>query len=435
MPIFPELPLGLPRSRAELDQLQRERKVIAVERACRSPWWKDKLADINIKKLDDPEEWRKIPMLTKDGLRGISSESFYSDFCTVKPENICEYWRSGGSTGRPLFYPKTAEDIAYNMVGFTRTFECAGVPAGERVHVSFPLGIHPAGHMWARAAEIKNMASIWAGAGTSLPSNVQLDLMQMLKPTVWMGMPSFGLHLANLAQAENIDLPSLPIHTILTTAEAVSQAKRTKLERDWGAKVYDCFGMTEISMMGAEGPARDGFHIWTDLAFIEILDEVTGEPVPEGQPGRLVATSLFSNNGAPFLRWDSGDIVTYKSEGDSDTPFSVFPVIRHAHRTAGFFKVRGININHAEFEDFMFTDPRINDFKVVVSTNESGLDVFGLIVELHREAVAGDTIADIAAKTKRVFEMNADIQVMETGGIAREFANSVKAPRFVDERL
>ncbi len=435
MSLFPELPLALPRSRSEIDQLQRERKIIAVERARRSSYWRDKLADIDINKLDDPEEWRKIPMLSKDDLRNISSESFYRDFCTVIPEDICEYWRSGGSTGRPLFYPKTAEDLAYNMVGFTRTFECAGVAAGERVHVSFPLGIHPAGHMWARAAEIKNMGSIWAGAGTALPSNVQLDLMQTLKPTVWMGMPSFGLHLANLAQAEGIDLPALPIHTILTTAEAVSQAKRDKLERDWGAAVYDCFGMTEVSMMGAEGPARDGFHIWTDLAFIEVLDETTGMPVPEGEPGRLVVTSLFSNNAAPFLRWDSGDIVIYKSEGDSDTPFSVFPVIRHAHRTAGFFKVRGVNINHAEFEDFMFADPRINDFKVVVSTNDTGLDVFSLIVELPPNQDRQVVIADVAEKTKRIFEITADIQVMETGGIAREFANSVKAPRFVDERM
>lgn len=435
MSLFPELPLGLPKNRDALEQLQRERKVVAVERARRSPFWKDKLADIMLDKLDDPEEWRKIPILNKDALRGISTESFYQDFCTVQPQDICEYWRSGGSTGRPLFYPKTEADLAYNMVGFTRTFECAGVASGERVHVSFPLGIHPAGHMWARAAEIKKMGSIWAGAGTSLPSNIQLDLMKMLQPTVWMGMPSFGLHLANLAQAEGIDLPSLPIHTILTTAEAVSQAKRDKLERDWGAMVYDCFGMTEISMMGAEGPARDGFHIWTDLAFIEVLDPETWKPVAEGEPGRLVATSLFSNNAAPFLRWDSGDIVTYKSEGDSDTPFSVFPVIKHAHRTAGFFKMRGININHAEFEDFMFADQRVNDFKVVAQTSSSGLDVLSLIIELPGGVDVPTVVDDIAAKTKRVFEIAPDIQVLETGAIAREFANSVKAPRFVDERL
>lgn len=433
--LFPELPLQLPRNRAELEALQRERKRIAVERARRSTFWKDKLAHVNVDKLDDPEEWRKIPVLDKDQLRTMSTEEFYRDFCTVQPEDIREYWRSGGSTGRPLFYPKTGEDLAYNMVGFTRTFECAGIGGGERVHVSFPLGIHPAGHMWARAAEIKNMGAIWAGAGTALPSAIQLDLIKMLKPTLWMGMPSFGLHLANLAEAEGFDLSSLPIKTILTTAEALSAAKREKLEREWGAIVYDCFGMTEISMMAGEGPARDGFHVWTDLAFIEVLDEETGAPVPEGKPGRLVATSLFSNNAAPFLRWDSGDIVVYKSEGESDTPFSVFPVIKHAHRTAGFFKVRGVNINHSEFEDFMFANPDVNDFKVEVTSNSSGLDVFTIAVELRRNASADAALTQIMEQTKRVFEIAPQIERLEPGTLAKEFTSSVKAPRFADKRI
>ena len=431
---FADLPLKLPGNRTALADLQRERKMIAVERARRSVFWKDKLAAIKLTKLDDPEEWRKIPVLDKDQLRAIDTQTFYRDFCTVKPQDVCEYWRSGGSTGRPLFYPKTAEDLAYNMVGFTRTFECAGVAAGERVHVSFPLGIHPAGHMWARAAEIQRMGAIWAGAGTALPSAIQLDLMASLEPTVWMGMPSFGLHLANLADAEGIDLASLPIHTLMCTAEALSSAKRTKLEREWGAKLFDCFGMTEVSMIGAEGPARDGFHIWTDMAFIEVLDEHTYEPVAEGMPGRLVVSSLFSNNAAPFLRWDSGDIVTYHSEGASDTPFSVFPMIRHAHRTAGFFKVRGVNINHAEFEDFMFADPQVNDFKLVVSSGANGLDVFTVSTELRRDIERGPAVESIIARVRRTFEIAPVVEIIETGTLAREFASSVKAPRFSDIR-
>ena len=221
----------------------------------------------------------------------------------------------------------------------------------------------------------------------------------------------------------------------MCTAEAISKAKRDKLERDWGAKVFDNFGMTEISMMGAEGPARDGFHIWTDLAFIEVLDPDSWLPVPEGTPGRLVATSLFSNNAAPFLRWDSGDIVIYKDEGQSDTPFSVFPVIQHAHRTAGFFKVRGVNINHAEFEDFMFSDPQVNDFKVELTSDESGRDVFSLVLELRRGVEKSAAAEAIGLRTKRVFEIVPAIEILEPGSLAKDFADSVKAPRFSDKRL
>ena len=168
----PELPLGLPRSREEIERLQRVRKAAAFENAKRAKFWKGKLDGIDPRKLDDPEIWRKIPILDKEQLRQLTTQAFYEDFCIARREDICEYWRSGGSTGRPLFYPKTFEDIRYNMVGFTRTFECSGTLPGNLAHVSFPLGIHPAGHMWARAARIMGIGTIWGGAGAALPSTV-----------------------------------------------------------------------------------------------------------------------------------------------------------------------------------------------------------------------------------------------------------------------
>jgi phenylacetate-CoA ligase len=429
-----ELPLGIPESPEAIAEIQRIRKPIAFENAKRAPFWKGKLDHINPAKLDDPEEWAKIPIMDKDQLRALSTEEFYADFCTARQEDICEYWRSGGSTGRPLFYPKTYEDIRYNMVGFARTFQCTGTLPGNVAHIAFPLGIHPAGHMWARAARIIGIGAIWGGSGASLPSANQLELIQSLKPTVFMGMSSYGLHLANLAAAEGIDLANGSVNRVLCTAEPVSAAKRAKLERDWGADVYDCFGMTECSMMGAEGEARNGFHVWTDLAFIEVLDEETLKPVDEGEPGVLVMTPLFSNNGAAFLRWNSGDIVTWERQGDPVSEFGVFPVIRHAHRTAGFFKIRGVNINHQEYEDFLFDIPEVNDFKAELVTADDGTDSFSLSIEVR----SGVDIAEISEKvsnaTKGTFEVTPNVSVLDLGTLAKEFESSVKAPRFADKR-
>ena len=139
-----ELALRVPESPEVIDEIQHQRKPVAFENAKRAKFWKGKLDHINPAKLDDPEEWAKIPIMDKDQLRELSTEEFYEDFCTARQEDICEYWRSGGSTGRPLFYPKTYEDIRYNMVGFARTFQCAGTLPGNVAHISFPLGIHPA---------------------------------------------------------------------------------------------------------------------------------------------------------------------------------------------------------------------------------------------------------------------------------------------------
>jgi phenylacetate-CoA ligase len=428
------LVLGVPESPEAIAEVQRIQKPIAFEKAKRAAFWRGKLEHINPSKLDDPEEWAKIPIMDKDQLRAMSIEEFYEEFCTARREDICEYWRSGGSTGRPLFYPKTYEDIRYNMVGFARTFGCSGTLPGNIAHIAFPLGIHPAGHMWARAARIIGIGAIWGGSGASLPSANQLELIQSLQPTVFMGMSSYGLHLANLAAALGIDLTTGSVNRILCTAEPVSAAKRAKLERDWGAEVFDCFGMTECSMMGAEGPNRSGFHVWTDLAYIEVLNEETLRPVGEGEPGMLIMTPLFSNNGAAFLRWNSGDIVTWERSSGAGSAYDVFPIIRHAHRTAGFFKIRGVNINHQEYEDFLFEMPEINDFKVELVTTEGGTDAFSLSVEVRPGIGVEDFSKAIVGATKLKFEVTPNVSVLQMGTLAKEFESSVKAPRFSDKR-
>ena len=96
-----QLPLSLPKDRKEIDALQRRQKVKAVENAKKSAYWKDALAGLDMNKLDDPEEWQKIPILEKDALRQMTAEEFYTDFCIAKGPEICEYWRSGGSPGKP----------------------------------------------------------------------------------------------------------------------------------------------------------------------------------------------------------------------------------------------------------------------------------------------------------------------------------------------
>jgi phenylacetate-CoA ligase len=114
-------------------------------------------------------------------------------------------------------------------------------------------------------------------------------------------MSSYGLHLANLAEAAGIDLRQSSIRKIMCT-EPLSPAKREKLASMWGAEVFDCFGMTEAGMMGAEGGGSDGYRVWTDLFFVEVVDPMSNEPVPEGTPGMLVVTPLWSFTGTPFLR-------------------------------------------------------------------------------------------------------------------------------------
>ncbi len=425
------MPLPLPKNRDEIVAIQRARKRVAVETARRAPFWRGKLDHVDLDRLDDPAEWAKIPILDKDMLRALADQDFYGQFCLPGP--VAEYWRSGGTTGVPLFYPRSPTDMQYALLSFARVFQCSGCTPGQAAHLSFPLGIHPVGQVLARAAQREGLAVNWAGSGTTTPSQLQIELIQRLRPAIWLGMSSYGLHLANLAEQRGIDLARGSVEKILCSAEPLSDAKRAKIAAAWGAAVWDTFGMTEAGMMGCEGPARDGFHVWTDLYFVEVIDPATGLPVPEGTVGSLVVTPLWTNTITPFLRWSSGDLVSYRSAGASDGPFSVFPVVKHAHRTTGFFKVRGINLNHAELEDFFFRVATIADFKAELVTVRD-LDCLRVSIEVRPGADASHVAATLATDMHNAFEVTPDVVVLDAGTLAKEFESGVKAPRFVDKR-
>jgi len=316
----------LPRNKAEIAAIHAVRKPLAVRQAMRAPFFRGKLDHIDLGRLDDPAEWGKIPLLDKDMLRGISDEEFYRDFCLppAPGHHVAQFWRSGGSTGRPLFYPRSSSDIEAAMLGFARVYACAGGVPKQTVHCAFPLGIHPVGQMMARAAEQSGLGALMAGAGTTTSSALQIELIDRLRPDIFVGMSSYALHLANLADQNGIGLRDGSVKLVICSAEPLSSAKREKLVRMWGAKVRDSFGMTEVGMMACEDGQADGFRVWSDLFHVEVLDPQTRLPVPAGESGALVVTPLFTNSITPFLRWMSGDIVTLRDDVPGEGPFSVF---------------------------------------------------------------------------------------------------------------
>ena len=416
-----------PPSQAAIDSIQKERRRIAVERALRSPFWKKRLPKLDLDRVHEPEVWRRIPVLTKDALREIPAERFHEEFCIAPRTQVVEYWRSGGTTGRPLFYPRSAEDMEANLMAFERAWALVGASADDCAHISFPLGVHPVAHLYARAAINLGIGTVWCGAGNNTASDAQLELIEQLKPTIWIGMASYGLHLANLAESKGMDLSRSTVKKLLVAAEPLSPVKREKLERAWGAQVFDHFGMTEAALVAAETIAHDGMRAMTDLWYLEVLDD-KGEPVAEGETGSLVVTALWSNTMTPFLRWSSGDLVTLTASRGGPDPWSVFPIMRHGRRTVGFFKVRGVNINHAELEDAMFGDADVVDFRAEV-TNQGGND----LLHLHVETRTGGA-GRIAEMIRQTFQVAPELTLLARGTIAREFEANVKAPRFVDKR-
>jgi phenylacetate-CoA ligase len=415
--------LRWPSSVSQLQEIQRERKQVAIERALQSPFLKKR-----IPKGKAEDIWHRIPLLTKEELRQIPPERFHDEFCIQPRTKVVEYWRSGGATGRPLFYPRSAEDMVHGLLAFERAWALIGATPDDCAHISFPLGVHPVAHLYARSAINHGIGTVWCGAGTNTPSETQLELIGQLKPTVWLGMASYGLHLANLAEAKGLDLKSSSVKKLIVAAEPLSPVKRAKLEKAWGAEVFDHFGMTEGAFVAGEGVGHHGLHIWADQFYCEVVDEKTGEPLPEGEVGSLVVTPLWNNTMTPFLRWSSGDLVSFDSEGKGEGPWSLFPMLKHARRTVGFFKVRGVNINHADLEDTLFRDPDVVDFRAEVA-NDGGNDVLRLFVEMRSPGEPR-----VIETVRTTFQITPQVSLLPRGTIAKDFEAAVKAPRFVDKR-
>src|SRR3954469_23837160 len=433
----PVMSRELPTSRAQIETIQRERKRIAFERAKTIPWYRGKLDHIKADRLDDPAEWAKIPILDKDTLRALDHQEFMRQFCAVPKSQIAEYWRSGGTTGKPVFYPRTYEDVTYGLISWGRSFPCMGIGSEDLCHIAFPIGIHPAGPVWARRAHPYRVGMAWIGAGNATPSEAQLNLIETLQPTVFMGMSSFALHLATLAEARGIDLARGSVRKGVCSAETLSDAKREKIGRQWGAEVFDVFGMSEAGLMGAENSAHDGIHIWTDLFFVEVIDAQTGRAVPDGEVGTFCVTPLWTNHATPFLRWNSSDLVSLIERSKGSGRFAeLFPMIGHANPPTGFFKVRGINVNHAELEDAVFGLDAIIDFQAVLENDEGGsLERLRMRVEVKRGAPQDAASSALTGLLYSRFQVRAVVEVLELGTLGKEFEKSIKATRFVDKRV
>jgi phenylacetate-CoA ligase len=111
----------------------------------------------------------------------------------------------------------------------------------------------------------------------------------------------------------------------------------------------------------------------------------------------------------------------------------VFPRIKHAHRTAGFFKIRGVNLGHQDLEDFIFRTVEIGDFRAE-ALNEGGNDHLKLSIEVRRGCDASEVATRVQLQTKEKFELTPQVAVLETGSLAKEFEANVKAARFIDRR-
>ena len=322
--------------------------------------------------------------------------------------------------------PYTAKDVDDWAAMFARCYEFAGVTAEDRVQIAVAYGLWTAGSGFQAGAEKLGAMAIPMGPGNT---EKQLQMMQDLGATVLTATSSYALLLAEEVRKRGLR-DKLRLRKGIFGSERWSEKMRECIRRDLGIELYDIYGLTEIygPGIGINCRKEQGIHYWDDFIYIEIIDPATGLPVPDGETGEIVITTLVKE-GAPLLRFRTRDLSRIIPE--KCRCGSCFP--RLQGRSDDMFKVRGVNMFPRQVEEVLQgAGGLLSEYQIVITRDEqANKDRMTVTVE-------GENGTDFPAAEARVRElfksrigMTPEVEVVPHGTLARSMK---KTKRVIDQR-
>ena len=336
-------------TRTEIEALQFERLLRTVRRCMKSPFYQKRFAEAHlspedIRSLDD---LRKIPFTTKQDLR----DNYPFGLAAVPMSEVVRLHSSSGTTGTPTVILHTQKDLDEWANAVARCLYMVGLRRGDVFQNSSGYGMFTGGLGFQYGAERLGMLTVPAAAGNT---KRQIKFITDFGTTALHAIPSYASRIHEVMEEMGIDpVRDTKLRTLVIGAEPHSEEQRRKIEKMLGVKAYNSFGMSEMCGPGVafECTEQNGMHIWEDYYIVEIVDPQTLEPVPDGEVGELVLTTL-RKQGAPLIRYRTHDL-TRIIPGDCTCGFG------HRHpridtltgRTDDMFKVKGCNIFPAQVEE------------------------------------------------------------------------------------
>jgi len=374
----------------------------------------------------------RFPFVDKAILRDRQlAAPLLGDVAAVPEREVVYVSASSGSTGVPTLSPFTAEDFEAFQDVQARLFWAAGMrPEDRYLHaLNFTLFV---GGPDVIGAQKLGALCIWAG---TIPADRLLLLMRQFQPTVTWTTPSYAWYLGEAARAAGIEpARDLALRRIIVAGEPGGSipATRRAIESLWGAELYDFYGISDI--FGASAgmcEAQDGLHLAEDHHLLEVLDPATGAPVPDGEKGEMVLTTL-RKRARPMIRFRTGDVVT---RDRSRCPCGrTHARIRIHGRTDDMFIVNGVNVFPSDVEVVVREIEDVTGEYRITLTRERHLTRFELEVERRKgsrlsEAAVADAVR--GAFRVRLGLTPKAVAVLEDGALPRSVH---KAKRVVDRR-
>lgn len=419
--------------REELKGLQLENLKQLVSRLYHDvPFYRNKFQEIgvmpeDIKSLDD---LTRLPFTTKQDLRDNYPYGLFA-----KPlSQIVRIHASSGTTGKPTVVGYSRNDITIWAEIVARSMVCAGADSNSIVQVSYGYGLFTGGLGLHYGSERLGASVIPMSGGNT---EKQIMLMKDFGATILCCTPSYAIYLAEAIEEMKINPSDLSLKAGILGAEPWSEGMRTTIEEKLNIKAYDIYGLSEIMGPGIamECECQNGLHIWEEHFIPEIIDPITLEPLPYGEKGELVFTTI-TKEGLPLLRYRTKDI-TKLTEEKCQCGRTHVRMEKVSGRTDDMLIIRGVNVFPSQVESVLLEIGEVEPHYQLIVTRDGSLDVLEILVELSEKSFS-DKISILEAlerkikgKIHSVLGISAKIRFVEPKAIPR---SEGKAIRVIDKR-
>ena len=419
-------------TRAEIEALQLERLQATVKHCMQSPFYKKRFEEIGLKPEDIKSlaDIRKIPFTTKQDLR----DTYPFGIASTPLRNCVRLHSSSGTTGNPTVILHTQKDLDEWANQVARNLWMVGLRPDDVFQNSSGYGMFTGGLGFQYGAERIGMLTVPAAAGNLLR---QIKFITDFGTTAIHAVPSYITRLYEVMKEQGVDpRRDTKLKMLAIGAEPHSEEQRQRIEEMLGVKAYNSFGMSEMCGpgVGFECKEQNGIHFWEDYYIVEIVDPETLEPVPDGEIGELVLTTLC-REAMPLLRYRTRDLTRVLGRS-CPCGRNHIRLDRMKGRSDDMMVLRGVNIFPIQIEKILMQFPELASNYLITLTTDADND--NMTVEVELEELFTDDysrLLDLESRIRRALKdeilLTPHVKLVPKGSLP---VSEGKAVRVVDKR-
>lgn len=389
-------------SRPQIETLQLERLQKTVHHCMNSPFYKKRFEELglspqDIRSLDDLQ---RIPFTTKQDLR----DNYPYGLASIPLEKTVRLHSSSGTTGNPTVILHSQKDLDEWANAVARCLHMVGLRPGDVFQNSSGYGMFTGGLGFQYGAERLGMLTVPAAAGNT---KRQLKFITDFGTTALHAIPSYVTRMYEVMEEMGMDpRRDTKLKTLVIGAEPHSEEQRRRIEDMMGVKAYNSFGMSEMCGPGVafECQEQNGLHIWEDYYIVEIIDPDTLQPVPEGEIGELVLTTI-NREAMPLLRYRTRDL-TRILPGECLCGRHHKRLDRMKGRSDDMIILKGVNIFPIQIETILMQFKELSSNYLITLQTQNSNDE--MIVEVELENLFTDDYGRLQALTREITRLLKD---------------------------